>query len=180
MTFNFETAQPTDLATVTTNMFVWIYNSALFDFVKFFLIVYTLVLVADLILILMLKGVGSDIRKGLRGMDMPVVSKSKMEKKWDKIKARLKSENVSQYKVAILEADSIVNDILSRVGYEGGNITEKLEKLNLGQLDYMEELLEAHQTRNGIIHNEDFSVDEDLAKKTVAVYEKFLRYLEFI
>lgn len=180
MTFTFETAEANDLVGITANIITQFQNSIFFDLIKFFLIIYTLVLVADLVLILILKGVGSDIRKGLRGTDMPVISKSKMEKKWEKIKSRLKSESVSQYKVAILEADAIVDDILSRVGYRGNNITERLEQLDSNQLDYREEILEAHQTRNKIVHDESFVVDKKLAENTVAVYEKFLRYLEFM
>ncbi|HBP01344.1 MAG: hypothetical protein UY41_C0013G0025 [Candidatus Moranbacteria bacterium GW2011_GWE1_49_15] len=180
MTFNFETTESADLVQVATNIAMQVYNSTFFDFVKFFLIVYTLVLLADVVLLLMLKGIGSDIRKGLRGMDMPVVSKGKMEKRWEKVKDRLKTDSVSQYKVAILEADSIADEILGKIGHQGANMTERLEQLKPGQLDYQEELMGAHQIRNKIVHDESFVVDRKLAEETVGVYEKFLRYLEFM
>ncbi|HAV11135.1 MAG TPA: hypothetical protein DCX32_01145 [Candidatus Moranbacteria bacterium] len=180
MTFNFETAEGADLVSIASNIALQVYNSAAFDFVKFFLIIYTLVLLVDIVLLLIMKGIGADIRKGLRGMDIPVISKGKMEKKWEKVKARLETESVSQYKVAILEADAIVDDILSKIGHKGNNMTERLEQLKPGQLDYQEELLEAHQTRNKIVHDESFRVDKELAEETIGIYEKFLRYLEFM
>ncbi len=180
MAFNFESAETNSLLEIIINVVVQVYNSTFFSFIEFFLIIYTIVLFIDIVLLLSLKGVGSDIRKGMRGVDMPVVSKGKMEKKWNKVKARLKIENPSQYKVAIIEADSIVDNILNKIGHSGNNITERLEQLRPGQLDYQEELLEAHKVRNSIVHDENFVVDKELAEKTIGTYEKFLRYLEFM
>ena len=180
MKFDFETVEYADLVSVATDLFLQAYNSSVFGFIKFFLIVYVLVLLVDIVLLLAMKGIGSDIRKGLRGMDIPVISKSKMENKWEKIKGRLETGSVSQYKVAIIEADAIVDDILSKIGYRGNNMAERLEQLRPGQLDYREELIFAHQTRNKIVHDENFVVDRKLAEDTVGVYEKLLRYLEFM
>lgn len=181
MNFNFEKTEETvSLTEILFNMALQIYNSTFFDFIKFFLAVYVLVLLADIILLFAMKGVGSDIRKGLRGMDMPIVSKSRMEKKWAKVKARLESNSVSQYKVAVLEADAVVDEMLLKIGYKGNNMSERLEQLGSGQLDYKDDLLEAHQIRNKIVHDENFVVDRELAETTIEVYEKFLRYLEFI
>lgn len=180
MTFNFETTETPTLMETSTAIMMQIYNSTFFDFVKIFLMVYVLVLVLDLILLLYFKGIGSDIRKGLTGMDIPVTSKGKMEKRWDKVKQRLKSGSVSQYKAAILEADAIVDEILEKIGHSGNNMAERLEQLKPGQLDYQEDLLEAHKIRNKIVHDESFAVNEELAERMVAVYEKFLRYLEFM
>lgn len=180
MDLNLKISDGGDFLALAANVFNQTTDSSLFLFIKIFLMVYTIVLVIDLFFLLYFKGIGSDVRKGLTGMDMPYVSKGKMEKKWDKVKERLKTGSVSQYKVAILEADSIVDDIIGRIGHGGGNMTEKLEQLKAGQLDYQEELLEVHQIRNKIVHDENFIVDRELAEKTVGVYEKFLRYLEFM
>lgn len=156
------------------------YNSPFMSFIKFFLVIYSLVLILDIILILALKGLGADIRKGLTGMDIPVISKGKMQKKWDKVKSRMETGSISQFKVAILEADMIVDDLLGKIGYKGNNMTERLEQVNPNQLDYLEELQKAHQVRNKIVHEESFVLDEATAKETLGTYEKFLRYLEFM
>jgi len=157
-----------------------LYTSPFMSFVKFFLIIYTLVLILDLILLLILRGIGGDIRTGLRGIDMPIISKSKMQKNWKKIRQRVDSKNVSQFKVAILEADAIVDDILKKIGYAGNDMAERLEQIKPGQFDYLEELKNIHQIRNRIVHEEDFVVDKKLTEETLDMYEKVLRYLEFI
>lgn len=164
-----------------TSMWGSFLNSPVFFALKIFLIFYTLILIADLVLMLMLKGVGGEIRKGLRGMDIPLDSKSKMQKKWDKVLERLRSENMSQYKVAILEADEIADKILAGIGYKGANMSERLAQIRPEQLDnYTDELARVHQIRNRIVHEADFAVDRDLAEETIKIYERFLRYMEFL
>lgn len=162
------------------NFFSGFYHSAFFVVIKFFMVIYITVLFADIVLILMLKGLGADIRQAIKGMKMPTVSKSKMQKKWAKIKGRLESENVSQYKVAIIEADSIIDDVIAKIGYVGKNMTERLDKIKPGQLENLEEIRNIHQIRNRIIHEADFSVDRKIAQQAIEVCEDLLKHLELL
>jgi len=160
---------------------IWFYNSSLFLFIKIILGIYLAVVILDIILILILFDVPSQMRVGLRGMDVPLVTKSKMQKRWDKIKDRLKTGNISQYKVAIIEADALADEILGGIGYKGANMTEKLEQIEPTHIDdHLESLKGAHQVRNRIVHEENFEIDERLAKAVIGVYENFLKYLEYL
>ena len=156
------------------------YHSSFFSGIKFLLVIYVTVLLVDIVLTLILKGLGADIRQSIKGIKMPTTSPRSMRKKWDKIKARLGSENISQYKVAILEADSVIDDIIAKIGYEGKNMTEKLDLIKPGQLENLEEIRNAHQIRNRIIHEADFHVDKKMAEETIGVYEKLLKHLELL
>lgn len=111
---------------------------------------------------------------------LAATSQSAMRKKWTKIKKRLESGNVSQYKVAILEADVMIDKVLSDMSYPGKNLTERLEKINPAQLPNYEELKNAHQIRNRVIHEAGFSVDRKEAEEIVAVYENLLKNLELL
>lgn len=157
------------------------YNSQFIFVVKILAGIYLAVLFIDIILLLILHGVSSSVRTGLRGMDIPLVTKSKMQKRWEKIKTRLDSGNPSQYKVAIIEADVIADEMLAGLGYKGSNMAEKLEQVGTAHLDdHLEALKGAHEIRNRIVHEENFQVDERLAKAVFGVYENFLRYLELL
>jgi reverse gyrase len=156
------------------------YHSTFFFVVRFFLGIYVAVLFVDLVLIIFLKGFGSDLRVIVKGMDMPVSSKNVMLKKWNKIKSRLQGENVSQYKVAILEADLFVDKVLSDMGYKGKNLSERMEKINPIQLHNYEELKNVHQIRNRIIHEADFSLNKKQAEEAVGIYEALLKNLELL
>ena len=162
-------------------IFANFYNSQFMFFVKIILGIYLAVILIDIVLLLILKGMPSQIRVGLRGMDVPLVSKNKMQKRWDKVKIRLDSGNVSQYKVAIIEADAIADEILGGIGYKGANMAEKLERVEPAHIDdHLEALKGAHQIRNRIVHEENFEIDQRLAVAVVGVYENFLRYLEYL
>jgi len=162
-------------------MFVSFYNSQFIFVVKILAAIYLAVLVIDVILLLILRGIGATVRVGLRGMDIPLVTRSKMQKRWEKIKNRLDSNNPSQYKVAIIEADVVADEMLSGIGYKGANMAEKLEQVGIAHLDdHLEALKGAHEIRNRIVHEENFQVDERLAKAVLGIYENFLRYLELL
>ena len=155
-------------------------HSPAFLVIKMFLAVYSLILIYDIVLIAMLRGTGKDFRMVFRGMNIPAPSSGRMTKRWLKIKNRLESENLSQYKVAILEADKVADEILVYMGYKGTNMTERLDEAKVEQLEDKEALIQAHKIRNQIIHQPDFSVSKELADETIAIYEKFLHHFEFI
>lgn len=162
-------------------MAVNFYNSSFFFAVKIILGIYLAVILLDIVLLLILRDVPSQIRVGLKGMDVPLTTKGKMQKRWDAVKKRLESKNASQYKVAIIEADTIADEILSGIGYKGANMAEKLEQIGSAHLDdHLEALKGAHQIRNRIVHEENFEIDQRLATAVLGVYENFLRYLEYL
>jgi hypothetical protein len=157
------------------------YYSTFFLAIKILVGIYLFILLADIVMLLMLRNVPQNVRVGLKGMDMHLISKSKLQKRWDKVKSRLKSDNVSQYKVAIIEADAIAEEVLAGIGYKGANMAEKLQQVQPAHLDeHLEALKGAHEIRNRIVHEEDFALDHRMAVAVVGVYENFLDYLEFL
>jgi hypothetical protein len=156
------------------------YHSSFFGFIKFLLAIYVTVLLADIILIVILRGFGYDVRVALRGMDMPAISKEKMHKKWMQILARIETGNISQYKAAILEADMMANKIFSELRIPGKNLAERLENVKPGQFANQAELKKAHQVSNKIIHEKEFLIEKEKAEEVLRVYERLLRDLDLI
>ena len=162
-------------------VFMQFYNSPLVFVLKIFFGIYLAVLIANVIMLLILRDVPTQLRVGLKGMSVPLVTKNQMQKRWSKVTDRLKSNEVSQYKVAVIEADAIADEMLSDLGYRGSNMMEKLEQIGAAHLDdHLEALKSAHQLRNRIVHEPELEVDERLAKAIIGVYENFLRYLELL
>lgn len=161
--------------------FINFYNSPVIFFLKIFFAIYLIVLIANIIMLLILRDVPTQIRVGLRGMAVPLATKGQMQKRWDKVMARLKSNEASQFKIAIIEADAIANEVLSSIGYKGDSMIEKLEQVGTAHLDdHLEALKGAHQLRNRIVHEPEMEVDERFTKAIIGVYENFLRYLELL
>lgn len=159
------------------------YHSAAFLAIKYLIGIYALVVFADIILMLIQRGIGGNMRQILYGMDLPpeiTTKKIKMKARWDKIKRRLESGNEAEYKVAIIEADSAIDDLIRRMGYKGENMMERIKNIPSGQLDRLEEIKEAHEIRNRIIHEEKFKVSRKAAEEALAKYEHFLRHFEVL
>ncbi|NTV40931.1 MAG: hypothetical protein HGA61_01515 [Candidatus Moranbacteria bacterium] len=157
------------------------YDSPLIFFVKVVVGVYLTVIFANIVMLLVLRGVSRHYRVGVKGADIPIVSKKKMRKRWNAIKDRLKSDNVSQYKVAIIEADAVVEEFLGGIGYGGENMSQRLEQVGEMHLDdQRENLAEVHKLRNRIIHEADFEINKETAKDALEVYENFLQYMQFL
>lgn len=155
-------------------------NSGFFWFVKFILAIYVSVLFIDMILLLVLRGLGGDIRNTLRGAQMPLSSKKKIQKRWLEIENRLKLEDALQNKVAILEADKLVDEILFNIGYSGKNMKERLDSANANQIEEIDNLIEAHEIRNKIIYDDKFYIDSNEAKRVIELYREFLDNMEII
>jgi len=102
----------------------------------------------------------------------------KVEKDWAKITARLETDLESEWKLAIIEADSILNDILMKMGFAGETLGERLDRLTVVTLPNLQQIREAHKIRNNIVHDPDYRVSLDEAKMAVGIYEQALRDLQ--
>lgn len=156
------------------------YHSAAFSIIKFLLGVYLSVIIINIILLLAQRLQG-DLRVFVSGADIPpelTVKKGKLRKRWEKIRAKLESENESEYKVAVIQADCIAGEIIEGIGYAGGNTGERLRNILPGQVENLEGLRQAHETRNRIIHEEGFQIGKDEAERILEIYESFLREMQ--
>ena len=175
-----------DIFSILNSLIQWIasfYDSAFFAVIKFLLGIYAVVVLADIVLLLIQRGLGGDIRDTLLGMNVPpelTTKRKSLAKKWEKIREKMKTDSESTWKVAIIEADNIIDDLIARMKYSGENMGERLAGINPGQIENIEELRHAHETRNRIIHEDDFKLTRELADETMGYYENFLRYFEVL
>lgn len=169
--------------TITKNTIVDFYNSGFFSVVKFVVGIYVSVLIIDIILLLFQRGLGGDIRDTMLGANIPaefVGKKKKLRTDWEKILSRLESNNESEYKVAIIEADNLIDDLITRLDYKGENLREKLESIPEGQIENVDRIKEAHEVRNRVIHEDDFSLTKEEAKKVLDDFGELLKFFDVL
>jgi membrane-anchored protein YejM (alkaline phosphatase superfamily) len=94
-----------------------------------------------------------------------------MSKQWDKIKKRTESGAESDYKLAIIDADDLLAEVLDNRGYDGENIEESIKKAGKLIAPILDSLLKAHEIRNSIVYNPDFKLSVQEAKKVLDTYE---------
>lgn len=102
----------------------------------------------------------------------------KMDKVWDVIMEKLKSGLKSDYKLAVIEADGVLDEVLKKVGYKGENLEAKLKQLSPVHYPDLDKMQEVHRIRNDIVRDPDYQLGLGEAKRALAVYKKILEELE--
>lgn len=102
-------------------------------------------------------------------------------KRWVRIINHLNSDNESDWRLAVLEADLILDEMLRSMGYHGDTIAEKLRGVERSDFNSIDKAWEAHKIRNQIAHEGgNFRLDNRDARQTVLLYEQVFKEFHFI
>lgn len=101
--------------------------------------------------------------------------------KWNKVRQHIDSENPSDWKLAILEADIILDEMLDKMGYRGETIGEKLKMVEQSDFTTINSAWEAHKIRNSIAHEgSDFLINKREADRVIALFKEVFEEFKFI
>jgi len=98
-----------------------------------------------------------------------------MVKQWEKIKKRTESGAESDYKLAIIDADDFLIEVLDNRGHDGKDFEETIKKAGKLITDILEDVLKAHETRNSIVYDPDYKLPTEQAKKVLNTYESAIK-----
>ena len=118
-----------------------------------------------------------ELREKIRGTDIEPQKPSKLKRKWNALKKQLDSESDSAYKLAMIEADKILDDILNQAGYQGETTNERLVQMDESKLSNIEKVRRAHRLRNEIVHDLEVKVSKTEVKEAIENIEKALQEL---
>lgn len=101
---------------------------------------------------------------------------------WQVVLDHVNSESPAEWKIAILEADDILDEILEDQGYVGETVAEKLKTMSRTKIASYDDIWEAHKVRNEIAHGG--AIDMDLSKKmardTIAKFGNAFKELGYL
>ncbi len=101
--------------------------------------------------------------------------------RWLHIETLAKSASASDWRTAIIEADIMLGDMLTKQGYEGDSIGEKLKTVEPADFNTLQDAWEAHKVRNQIAHEGSaFDLSPTLAQRTIARYESVFREFKMV
>ncbi len=105
----------------------------------------------------------------------------KKTKAWGQIVMALKSSNVSDWKIAVLEADSLMEELFEGLAYPGDNLGERLKNVPRGAIGTLEDAWAAHKMRNRIAHDgASFSMTKSEFVDTLGQFERVFREFNYI
>ena len=152
---------------------ILIFISIMFSFALIVLIFYV---------IFKINGIDYKQRKLLKA----ITEEKKKEKimkneKWEKVMEHIESDNANDWRLAILEADIALGEMLDKRGYIGEGIGEQLKSVDKNDFTSIDDAWEAHKIRNLIAHEgASFMITEREAKRVIGLYKKVFEEFDFI
>jgi len=122
------------------------------------------------------------ISEGLPGTSMPAWNKYLSEnERWRKVLDYLFSANGADWKLAVIEADAMLEALLDQLGFKGETFSDKLKTADPEKFHSLPAAWEVHAIRNRIAHEgSEFSLSQHEAKRVVALYESIFRQYGYI
>lgn len=101
--------------------------------------------------------------------------------RWIQIEKNMQSHNMSEWRVAILEADILLFDMLSQMGYEGNSIGEILKNVDKANFVTLDDAWKAHRIRNIIAHEgANYELSRDEAERTIRLFKRVFDEFYFV
>ena len=108
-------------------------------------------------------------------------SQTSKNEQWERVEELVSSERPNDWRVAILEADVILDDLITGMGYQGDNLGERLKSVDKSDLLSLDAAWEAHKVRNEIAHGGgDFILTQREARRVVELYRTVFNEANYI
>ncbi len=110
-----------------------------------------------------------------------VVPQTITNKRWQRILDHINSGKESDWRLAVLEADILLDELVTNMGYRGDSLGEKLKGVEKSDFTTLDSAWEAHAVRNKIAHEgSSFALVEREAKRVIGLYEEVFKEFHYI
>ncbi len=101
--------------------------------------------------------------------------------KWQDIESKINSANPSDWRLAILEADIVLFEMLEQMGLPGETLGEKLKSADSSFFGTIQEAWGAHKIRNVIAHEgSGYALSYNEARRAIDLYRRVFEEFYFI
>jgi hypothetical protein len=109
------------------------------------------------------------------------ITTQQKETRWNAIELLFKSRKQNDWKVAILDSDVMLDELLQNQGMNGETVGEKLKNASEAGIAYVEEMWQVHKLRNQLAHEgSDYKLDPSIAWRTFLLYQKIFTFYKLI
>jgi hypothetical protein len=101
--------------------------------------------------------------------------------RWHYILTLIESPNDSDWRVAVIEADSMMEEVLKEKGLSGETVSELLEGAKESGYTHIQDAWDAHLVRNQIAHQgSDFPLSQVEGRRVIKMFQNFFEELRII
>lgn len=101
-------------------------------------------------------------------------------KRWRAVVARAATNSPDSLRIAVIDADALVNDVLKQMGLEGQHMADRLMRLDPQEITTLNRLWRAHRTRNDLVHTPGFFLAPADAQSCLRDFQAFLNEVKAI
>lgn len=106
---------------------------------------------------------------------------SMQSQKWQQVVTHVNSLNPAEWRLSILEADVMLDDMVQLHGFHGETLGDRLKNAPKGDFKTIDVAWEAHKTRNAIAHEgSDFLLSQHESKRIIGLYETVFKEFSYI
>lgn len=109
----------------------------------------------------------------------PINPAAEIRVSWRSIELLVQSQNPSDWNMAILRADALLDDTLREAGYEGATMADRLKVVDPIHLPSRDRVWSSHRLRNAIAHNPTDQHTRETILGAIASYRQAFRDLGF-
>jgi hypothetical protein len=113
--------------------------------------------------------------------DAPIPSETEKNERWETVLHHRDSDNLSDWKLAIIDADTILDELVERMGYQGENLGERLKMVEPSDFLTLQDAWDAHKVRNQIAHEGSaFNLNKREVIRIIQLYENIFKEFKYI
>lgn len=109
----------------------------------------------------------------------PVNPAAEIQIGWRSIELLIQSQNPSDWNMAVLRADALLDDTLKDAGYDGATMADRLKIVDPNQLPSLDRVWSSHRLRNAIAHNPTDQHTRETIVSAINSYRQAFRDLGF-
>jgi hypothetical protein len=99
---------------------------------------------------------------------------------WERVLKYYRSNNPSDWKLAIMEADNMLDALTKDMGFPGESLGERLKSIEPSDFDSLQEAWDAPKVRNAIAHQSGFVLTQREVQAVLAKFEKVFKEFSYI
>jgi hypothetical protein len=111
------------------------------------------------------------IKSFFRGRKLYGIDKKEIKKRWQEIEELLNKSSEMSYKLAVMEADKLLDYILKSMFFPGSTLGERL-KVACCKYEKLRRVWYAHKVRNQLVHETNYHLSYGEAKKALNIFKK--------
>jgi len=96
-------------------------------------------------------------------------------KEWESILQKFNSDEEGFWKLAVIEADKLVDAVIKAHKFQGETMAERMKQISESHLSSIDDLWKVHRLRNHLVHTPEFHINKAQSIKAMQMYQQILK-----